>query len=128
MVLVSHGADEACLNGGMKIDFKRNQGYTSTMKLIWDKRKNETNIEKHGLDFADAYKVFESPMLTGLDERKEYGEDRWIGIGLLDSNRVVVIVFSEPEEDTIRVISFRKATTEERKRYEQEFKNQFGSL
>jgi hypothetical protein len=98
------------------------------MKLIWDKRKNEVNIEKHGLDFTDAYKVFETPMMTGLDERKEYGEDRWIGIGLLDSSRVVVIVFTEPEEDTIRVISFRKATTEERERYEQEYKNQFGSL
>jgi len=128
LTLVNHGAGETCLGGGMKIDFKRNQGYTSTMKFIWDKRKNEANIEKHGLDFADVYKVFESPMLTGLDERKEYGEDRWIGIGLLDSNRVVVIVFTEPQEDTIRVISFRKATTEERKRYEQEFKNQFGSL
>ena len=98
------------------------------MKLIWDRRKNEINIEKHGLDFVDAYKVFESPMMVGLDERKEYGEDRWIGIGLLESNRVVVIVFTEPEEDTIRVISFRKATTEERKRYEQEYKNRFGSL
>ncbi len=98
------------------------------MKLIWDRRKNEINIEKHGLDFADAYKVFESPMMVGLDERKEYGEDRWIGIGLLDSHRVVVIVFTEPEEDTIRVISFRKATTDERKRYEQEYKNQFGTL
>ncbi len=98
------------------------------MKLIWDRRKNEISIEKHGLDFADAYKVFESPMMVGLDERKEYGEDRWIGIGLLDNTRVVVIVFTEPEEDTIRIISFRKATIDERKRYEQEFKNQFGSL
>jgi uncharacterized DUF497 family protein len=98
------------------------------MKFIWDRRKNELNIEKHGLDFADAYKVFESPMMVGLDERKEYGEDRWIGIGLLYGARVVVIVFTEPEEDTIRVISFRKATTEERERYEQEYKNQFGSL
>jgi uncharacterized DUF497 family protein len=77
------------------------------MKFIWDRRKNEANINKHELDFADAYKVFESPMLE---------------------NRVVVIVFTEPEEDTIRVISFRKATTDESKRYEQEFKNQFGSL
>jgi uncharacterized DUF497 family protein len=98
------------------------------MKVIWDKRKNETNIEKHGLDFADAYKVFASPMMVGLDERKEYGEDRWIGIGLLDGNRIVVIVFTEPEEDTIRVISFRKATIDERKKYEQEYKNRFGSF
>ncbi len=42
--------------------------------------------------------------------------------------RVVIIVFTEPEEDTIRVISFRKATTDERKKYEQAYKNQFRSL
>jgi uncharacterized protein len=97
------------------------------MKFIWDRRKNEANIKKHELDFADAYKVFESPMLVGLDEREEYGEDRWIGVGLME-NRVAVIVFTEPDADTIRLISFRKATTDERKRYEQEYKNKFGSL
>ena len=97
------------------------------MKFIWDRRKNEANIRKHELDFADAYKVFESPMLVGLDDREDYGEDRWIGVGLME-NRVVVILFTEPEEDTVRVISFRKATTDERDNYEQEYKNQFGSL
>ena len=97
------------------------------MKFIWDRRKNEANIKKHELDFADAYMVFESPMLVGLDEREEYGEDRWISVGLME-NRVVVIIFTEPEEDTIRVISFRKATTDEQNNYEQEYKNQFGSL
>ncbi len=97
------------------------------MKLVWDRRKNEINIKKHGLDFADTAQVFDSPMLLGMDERKDYGEDRWTGIGLMD-NRVVVIVFTEPDENTIRVISFRKATTDERKKYEQEFKNRFGSF
>lgn len=97
------------------------------MKFIWDRRKNEANIKKHELDFADTCKAFESPMLVGLDDREDYGEDRWIGVGLME-NRVVVIVFTEPEEDTIRVISFRKATTDERNNYEQEYKNQFGSL
>ena len=97
------------------------------MKYIWDRQKNETNVKKHELDFADAYKVFESPMLVDLDKREEYGEDRWIGIGLME-NRVVVVVFTEPNEDTIRIISFRKATLSEKENYEQEFKNQFGSL
>jgi len=97
------------------------------MKFIWDRRKNEANVKKHELDFADAYKVFESPMLVDLDKREEYGEDRWIGVGLME-NRVVVIVFTEPDQDTIRIISFRKATTDEREHYEQEYKNQFGSL
>ena len=98
------------------------------MKFIWNRRKNESNIKKHELDFADAFKVFESPMLVNSDERHEYGEERWIGIGLMDANRVVVIVFTEPEEDVVRMISMRKATTEERENYEQELKNQFGSF
>jgi len=97
------------------------------MKFEWDKRENQANIEKHGLDFADAHKVFEAPMLVKLDERKDYGEDRWIGIGLMDM-RVVIIVFTEQKENTIRVISFRKATTDERKQYEQAYKDEFGTL
>jgi len=97
------------------------------MKFIWNRRKNATNVKKHELDFADAYKVFESPMLVDLDNREDYGEDRWIGIGLMET-RVVVIVFTEPDEDAIRIISFRKATTDERDNYEQAYKNQFGSL
>lgn len=70
------------------------------------------------MDFVDAHKVFEYPMLVNLDDRQDYSEDRWIGVGLMDM-RVVVIVFNEPDEDTIRVVSFRKATSDERKRYEQ---------
>jgi len=42
--------------------------------------------------------------------------------------RVVVIVFIEQKENTIRVISFRKATTDERKQYEQAYKDEFGTL
>jgi hypothetical protein len=97
------------------------------MKFEWNRQKNKANVEKHGLDFADAYRVFESPLLVKLDDREEYGEDRWIGIGLMDT-RVVVIVFTEPQADTIRVISFRKATTDERRHYEQAYKDQFGSV
>ena len=97
------------------------------MKLTWDKQKNSANVEKHGLDFSDARQVFEAPMLVRLDDRKDYGEDRWVGIGLMDM-RVVVIVFTEPKENTIRVISFRKATSDERQQYEQTYKNEFGTF
>jgi hypothetical protein len=97
------------------------------MKFEWDKRKGQTNIKDHGLDFADADQVFESPMLVKLDDREDYGEDRWIGIGLMDM-RVVVIAFTEPKENTIRIISFRKATSDERKRYEQAYKDEFGTF
>jgi len=84
----------------------------------WDEEKRQNNVSKHGLDFADAWEVFEGPMLTGLDQRENYGEERWIGIGLL-RGLVVVIVFAERGEDTIRVISLRKGLKHERIKYEQ---------
>lgn len=52
------------------------------MPFEWDERRNRNNIRKHGLNFADAESVFDAPMLVDLDVRLEYGEDRWIGLGL----------------------------------------------
>lgn len=95
------------------------------MKYEWDPHKNQLNRQNHKLDFADAPLIFAQPMLVQLDEREEYGEDRWIGVGLLNL-RVVVIVFTEPRPDTIRAISLRKATSNERKQYEQAYHDKFG--
>ncbi|MEH2195938.1 MAG: BrnT family toxin [Nostoc sp.] len=95
------------------------------MKFEWDHQKNQANIAKHGLDFADAPRMFNLPLRISLDERQDYGEDRWIGLGILDG-RVVVVVFTEPDEQTIRIISLRKALPYERKRYEQFLKDELG--
>ena len=92
------------------------------MNFEWDDRKNEINLAKHGFDFNDASRVFGLPMGIKLDERQAYGEDRWIGIGLLDG-RVVVVIYTEPSEEKIRIISLRKALSHERKEYEQYIKN-----
>jgi uncharacterized protein len=78
------------------------------MNFEWDEQKNELNIERHDFDFADAYRIFDSLMVVDLDERRDYGEDRWLGTGLLDK-RVVVVVFTEPDRETTRIISLRKA-------------------
>ena len=96
------------------------------MQFEWDEEKNQANIHKHGLDFADAWEIFTAPMLTALDDRDDYGEDRWIGIGLLRA-RVVVVVYTERDEDTIRIISLRKALTHERASYEQTLRDQLGT-
>lgn len=88
----------------------------------WDELKNESNISKHGFDFADAYQVFHSQMLTEIDNRSDYGEERWVGIGLL-SSRTVVVVYTEVSEQVVRVISLRKALSHERRRYEQYLKD-----
>jgi len=96
------------------------------MHFEWDEQKNKANIRKHGLDFADAWEIFTAPMLTAPDDREDYGEDRWIGIGML-RGRVVVIVFTERGEDTVRVISLRKALSYERTEYEKTLRDQLGT-
>jgi uncharacterized DUF497 family protein len=88
------------------------------MRFTWHETKRQTNLQKHGLDFADAEKVFGSPLVLFEDKRKNYGEQRMIGIGLLDY-LVVLIVHVESDEE-IHVISMRKADSNETDLY---FKN-----
>ena len=92
------------------------------MKFEWDPQKNETNLVNHGLDFEDTPSIFRLPLRISLDRRDDYGEDRFIELGLLDG-RVIVVVFTEPSTTTIRIISLRKALPYERKVYEQYLKN-----
>lgn len=96
------------------------------MRFEWDEEKNQANIYKHGLDFADVWEIFSGPMLIALDDRQDYGEDRWFGLGSLRA-RVVVVVFTEREPDTMRIISIRKALSHERQRYEETLRDRLGS-
>ncbi|WP_013325203.1 BrnT family toxin [Gloeothece verrucosa] len=87
------------------------------MQFEWDEAKNLENIRKHRIDFADIPAMFDGSMLTELDERTNYGEDRWISIGFLQ-NLVVVVVWTERQNNIIRIISARKANRYERQRFE----------
>lgn len=64
------------------------------MRFEWDEAKREDNIRRHRLDFADVAPVFDGLLLAALDDREDYGETRWCGLGLL-GGRVVVVVFTE---------------------------------
>jgi uncharacterized DUF497 family protein len=88
------------------------------MQFEWDEAKNLENIRKHQINFADVSEMFDSPMLIEEDERFDYGEERWFGIGFL-GNGVAVVVWTERRSDVIRIISARKANRYERKRFEQ---------
>ncbi len=90
------------------------------MKFEWDENKNRSNISVHGIDFRDAYLVFEKPILIKTDTRKNYGEERLIGLGEL-FNAVIVIIFTK-RVDSIRVISIRRANKNERKIYQEKIK------
>ncbi|MBA3057717.1 MAG: BrnT family toxin [Gammaproteobacteria bacterium] len=81
------------------------------MNFTWDEAKRQANLQKHGLDFADAVKVFSGPLVLFEDQREDYGEQRMIGIGLLDS--LVVLIVHVESDESIRIISMRKADSNE---------------
>ena len=87
------------------------------MKVEWDEKKNAVNSRRHGIDFADVPEMFNYYMLIDLDDREDYQEDRWVGIGVL-RNSIAIVVFTEHQHDTIRIISARKANKYEQKRYQ----------
>ncbi len=96
------------------------------MRFVWDENKNEINIRKHGLSFANAHEMFTAFLLAEIDDRMEYSEDRWIGIGMI-RRRVTVVVYTESDEEMIRIISLRKAHRHERIRYEHAVRNKLGT-
>ena len=81
------------------------------MRYTWNEAKRLANLKKHGLDFRDAETVFNSPLVLIEDIHEPYDEQRMIGIGLLDF-LVVLIVHVESDEE-IRIISMRKADSDE---------------
>jgi len=87
------------------------------MKFEWDEEKNRANIRKHGIDFQDVIGMFDFPMLVSPDVRDDYGEERWVGIGLLRARVAVVVYVEWEDEQTIRIISARKATRHESQEY-----------
>ena len=86
------------------------------MELEWDEAKREDNLAKHGLDFAIALELFADYFMERLDARHDYGEDRWVALGMIHSVPVV-LVYTE-RDSKLRPISLRKATLMERSIYE----------
>jgi uncharacterized DUF497 family protein len=85
------------------------------MEFEWDENKRLSNIEKHKIDFIDAITIFDSFVYTFQDTRKDYGEPRFVSIGLL-SDIPISLVFT-PRETKRRVISARMSGPQERKKY-----------
>lgn len=82
------------------------------MRFTWHELKRRANLNKHRVDFADVEHVFAGPTFTFEDDREDYGEQRWVTLGLL-GDKVVVTVHTE-SQDEIRVISMREADNDER--------------
>lgn len=90
------------------------------MKFGWDENKNQANIKKHGIDFAEAVYVFADPFALNIpDDEHSEKEERWIILGISLQSTVLLIVHTYREGDSIRIISARKSTKNEQRIYEQ---------
>ena len=87
------------------------------MVFQWDENKSRSNARKHGMDFDEASSIFGQPLLTCYDSGSPPDEDRYVAIGFLGT-KLVTVVFAQRPNDVIRIISARKATRVEEKRYE----------
>ncbi|MHB8067266.1 MAG: BrnT family toxin [Desulfobaccales bacterium] len=90
--------------------------YIADVRFEWDDDKRRENLRKHGVDFREAAEMFSGPMLVRADSREYYGEDRYIGYGLV-KGMLMVVVFTEPDDGTVRVISLRKAKQNEKRHF-----------
>ena len=87
-------------------------------KFEWDPEKARRNLNKHKIAFEDAVLVWSDPLhITRLD-RTETDELRWQTIGTARGIVLIVVVHTYRTEDVVRVISARKATSVERRAYE----------
>jgi len=83
------------------------------MQYEWDENKRQTNLKKHGFDFADAWIVLENEMSVTIDDAKHSQvEHRMMTIGLYDNITCVVIIHTD-RNGKIRIISFRHANKKE---------------
>ena len=81
------------------------------MRFTWSEAKRKSNLKNHGLDFRDAPRVFEGLIFTFEDDRFDYGEQRFVTLGLLNGTPVSIV--HTETADHIHIISFRKATKNE---------------
>ena len=88
------------------------------MRVVWDEPKRESNLAKHGLDFADARDrfVFEDSVILASRAGSD-GRPRFLSIGPLDG-RVVAVVISPLGSEALSLISLRPASRRERRIYE----------
>ena len=87
------------------------------MRFQYDPEKAASNLEQHGISFADAEGVFQDPLAVTAEDPDAEGERRFVAVGLGSAGDLLVVVYTE-RKDGCRLISARRATRKERKQYE----------
>lgn len=88
------------------------------MEIIFDPDKGARNVAKHGVSLGDAASLNWRSVLASADRRRDYGEQREVGFGLI-GERLFCVVFVQ-QSNAHRIISLRKANSREVKRYAQQ--------
>ncbi|CAN5527227.1 MAG: BrnT family toxin [Acidobacteriota bacterium] len=91
------------------------------LRFEWDERKRFSNLRKHDIDFADVFRVFDTEMLTKVDDRFDYGEIRHLSLGILFG--AVVAISYVDNDDSVRIISARRAEKHEQENYFREIRD-----
>jgi uncharacterized DUF497 family protein len=87
------------------------------LKFEWDAAKAESNWKKHGVSFELAREIFRDPFaVVRIDERADYGEERFVIIGATENKVLLAVAYTE-REDNIRLISARRAIQHEQDDY-----------
>jgi uncharacterized DUF497 family protein len=106
--------------------------FVSSFQFEWDPAKNLSNQRKHGVSFEEAAQLFRDPLFLSWEDRVKDGEERWQACGEAEGLSLLIVVHTirekaedgTPEDGTmievIRIISARRATPKERRRYETE--------
>jgi uncharacterized protein len=92
------------------------------MRFEWDDVKSLRNLKKHRISFATAQLAFDDPRLVSIQDRVVDGEERWQAIGMIADTLIVLAAFTYREfqgNESVRIISARKATRDERRIYEE---------
>ncbi len=92
-------------------------------KLIWDENKRQANLQKHGLDFADADQVLESHYRLDIEIWRS-NELRTASLSYVLGELAVLMVVHTQREQATRIISFRPASSKERETYNEWLENQ----
>jgi len=93
------------------------------MGFEWDQQKNLANYAKHKINFELASEVFEDPLVAFRFDSVVNGEERWLAVGKAAQMYVLVVIHTyrtRADREVIRIISARRATSHERRLYEEE--------
>ena len=91
------------------------------MEFEWDEQKRLANIAKHGIDFFDACRAWEKPIIDPADERVQDDEYRPTALGVIGRDEIVIAIVYTSRQNVLRLISARRARRNERKLYQDQF-------